>query len=135
MVKRLPDRYRVPDRRMFLDLVLPALRPGFNVLDMGSGRKPILSPSDRPNTLTYVGLDIAAQEMEKAGDGAYDEVVIADIGDHQPSLDGRFDAVISFQVLEHVKPLDSAFSNVQRYLKPGGVFMAYFSGRFRSTRY
>jgi hypothetical protein len=38
--------------------------------------------------------------------------------------------VISWQVLEHVPSLSAAFTNSYAYLKPGGLFVSHFSGKW-----
>lgn len=125
----LPERYLQPWAARFDELLAPWLRPGMAVLDVGSGREPVLASQRRPR-LTYVGLDISRAELELAPPGAYDSVEIANITDHIPGLRRQFDVVLSYQVLEHVAPLASAIENIADYLKPGGVFIAVFSGRY-----
>jgi SAM-dependent methyltransferase len=80
--------------------------------------------------MTYVGLDLSSAELRRAPAGSYDEMHVADACEHVPGLDARFDVVLSFQVLEHVRPLDDVVANVRRYLRPGGRFVAQFSGTF-----
>ena len=87
-------------------------------------------PADRPAGLTYVGLDLSRTELELAVPGSYDETVVADVADCQPSLRDRFDLIVSFQVLEHVRSLEAVLKNMQQYLKPGGHLLAQFSGTF-----
>jgi SAM-dependent methyltransferase len=65
-----------------------------------------------------------------AGAAAYDEIVVADVCDYQAALEGSFDLVVSWQVLEHVSDLGLAIENARRYLRPGGVLIAQFSGRY-----
>jgi SAM-dependent methyltransferase len=100
------------------------------VLDVGSGRLPAVAPEERPQGVHYAGLDISESELRRAPQGSYDEVIVQDIVTSNCDLSGRFDLVISFQVLEHVSSLDQAFCNVESYLKPGGRFIAQFSGAF-----
>jgi SAM-dependent methyltransferase len=100
------------------------------VLDVGSGRLPAIAPEERPQGVHYAGLDISEPELRRAPQGSYDEVIVQDIVTPNADLSGRFDLVISFQVLEHVSSLDQAFRNVELYLKPGGRFIAQFSGAF-----
>lgn len=125
----LPKRYLLPWAARFDDLLEPWLKPGMVVLDVGSGREPVLAPDRRP-PLTYVGLDISQAELELAPSDAYDSIEVASISDHIPRLRKRFDVVLSYQVLEHVSHLSSALRNIGDYLKPGGVFIALFSGRY-----
>jgi SAM-dependent methyltransferase len=126
----LPERYLRTWRDTFLDPIEPALVPGVRILDVGSGRKPALQPSMRPPVTHYVGLDVSADELERAPDGSYDQVYVCDVAQLHPELIARFDLIVSWQVLEHVKPLDRALENLRTYLVPGGRFVALFSGSF-----
>ena len=126
----LPDRYHVPWDRRFRERIRGTFRPGMTILDLGSGRRPTIPIEDRPPDCRYIGLDISREELERAGRGAYDEIWVADATELVPELVDRVDLVVSWLVLEHVKPLDGAIENVRRYLRPGGSFVAQFSGTF-----
>jgi SAM-dependent methyltransferase len=111
--------------------VRPAITPpGLTVLDVGSGRRPIVPVSERSPGTTYIGLDVSGSELELAGSEAYDERIVADAADRRPELDGRCDVVLSHQVFEHVRALDVAVDNIAGYLKPGGRLVTMFSGTF-----
>lgn len=128
---RLPPRYDEPRTRVPFDAAVRAqLRPGLRILDLGSGAKPAIAPEDRPEGVTYVGFDISASELEKAGPGAYDELVVADAVVRRPELVERFDLIVSYQVFEHVRPLAAAVENLRTYLVPGGTLVTKFSGTF-----
>lgn len=124
----LPERYRADWQAPFYSEVRSRLADASHVLDIGSGRVPTVLPADRPSGLTYVGLDLSAAELAEAGPGSYDETVVGSVADAVPELEGRFDLAVSWQVLEHVKPLPDALRNIHGYLKPGGEFVALFSG-------
>ena len=124
----LPERYRTPWRQPFETAIFERLEPGCAVLDIGSGRHPAIAPGRRPAEITYTGLDISLDELLEAGPNAYGETVEADASVLQKGLIGSFDLVISWQVLEHVQDLEAAIGNVHRYLRPGGRFVALFSG-------
>lgn len=127
---RLPDRY---DRELaddFKSRVYRALAPGMSILDVGSGRFPAVPADERPAGSRYVGLDISRSELDRAGVGSYDSLVVADLVDPLPALVEGFDLIVSFQVLEHIKPLDQAVENMRRYLRPGGRLVAQLSGTF-----
>lgn len=124
----LPARYQLPLRGSFDENVERCLEPGCQVLDMGSGRHPAIPAGDRPAGVTYVGLDLSSSELEAAGEGAYDETIEGDATAFIPGLADRFDLVVSWQVLEHVADMRSTLENVRRYLRPGGTFVAQFSG-------
>lgn len=124
----LPPRYETPWREPFEAPIRRQLRPGCSVLDIGSGRHPAIKPADRPEGVRYVGLDLSIDELAAAGPGAYTETLAADATRLQPGLAGQFDLVVSWQVLEHVSDLEATIGHIHRYLKPGGVFVALFSG-------
>jgi SAM-dependent methyltransferase len=90
----------------------------------------VIQPDLRPDGCTYVGLDLSRAELQVAGAAAYDETVVADVCDYRGALEGTFDLVVSWQVLEHVPDLGLALENARRYLRPGGVLVAQFSGRY-----
>lgn len=116
----LPARYHTRWQDPFEDGIRARLREGMTLLDVGSGRNPTLAVGERPPNTTYLGLDVSGDELERAGPGAYDEVVVADAAKCVPQLVGRVDLVVSWQVLEHVKPLGIALDHLHSYLKPGG---------------
>jgi SAM-dependent methyltransferase len=126
----LPPRYHRSADDLLRDRFQPALVPGATILDVGGGRRPVIPPEARPEGCHYVGMDISGEELKRAAEGAYNEIVVADATRHVPELEGRFDLIISRWLLEHVKPLDRAFENFRSYLRPGGLFVATFSGRF-----
>ncbi len=126
----LPPRYHTRWQDPFENNIRARLREGITVLDVGSGRNPTLVPAERPANTTYVGLDVSGEELERAGPGAYDELVVADVTSRVPELVGSVDLAVSWQVFEHVKPLDAALNNLHAYLNPGGTLVSLFSGRW-----
>jgi SAM-dependent methyltransferase len=125
---QLPARYAEPWFEPFAERVSRALEPGVTVLDVGSGRSPVVDPSERPSGCTYVGLDVSSAELAQATADAYDEAICADITDRAPALVGRFDLIVSWQALEHVKPLSAAIAAMHDYLVPEGRLVAQLSG-------
>lgn len=127
---RLPAHYDLAWRAPFDIRVAARLRSNMQVLDMGSGWAPSVAPGQRPPGCRYVGMDVSRAELDRAPEGSYDEVAVADIRRSLPELRDRFDLVVSCQVLEHVKPITLAADTVGSYLRPGGRFVAFFSGRY-----
>lgn len=128
---QLPARYDEPRTRVALERAVQAqLRPGQRILDVGSGANPFLTPEERPEGVTYVGLDIDADELAKAPQGWYDDAETSDVTVRRARLENRFDLIVSNQVFEHVKPLEAALANMHAYLAPGGVMVTKFSGAF-----
>ncbi len=126
----LPPRYHTRWQDPFEDRIRARLREGMTVLDVGSGRTPTLLPAERPPNTRYVGLDLSDEELRRAGPGAYDELVAADVATGVPALVGTVDLAVSWQVFEHIKPLGAALDNLHAYLKPGGTLISLFSGRW-----
>lgn len=124
----LPARYRSRWRDPFEEPIYARLKPGASVLDIGSGRHPAVPADRRPVDVEYVGLDLSGDELVAAGPEAYTQAVEADATVLQGELVDRFDLVISWQVLEHVRDLRQTIENVRLYLRPGGTFVALFSG-------
>jgi SAM-dependent methyltransferase len=110
------------------DRVEPVLRERIRILDVGSGRKPLLDPHARPQHCVYTGLDAARSELEAAPPGSYDEIVVADVVDYRDDLAAQFDLAVSWWLLEHVSSLDRALGNLRRYLRPEGRLVACFAG-------
>jgi SAM-dependent methyltransferase len=125
----LPARYRPELGKEFREFIGETLVGGMAILDVGAGRRPTLSPSERPADTRYVGLDISAEGLHAAPPGAYDETVVGDAAIAVPALYGRFDLIVSRWVLEHVRHVDRAASAFHQYAKPGGVFVACLAGR------
>jgi len=124
----LPARYEDLWKAPFDTAVRMALTPSMSILDLGAGRNPTIPQDERPDGTTYVGLDLSREEIAAAPAGSYDEHAAADIGTLQDQLVGRFDLIVSWQVLEHVCDLGAAMVCIRAYLKPGGTFVAMFSG-------
>ena len=114
--------------RLFRELV----PPDSVVLDLMSSWRSHW-PAGHPKT-RLVGLGLNREEMEDNPD--LDEVVVHDVNadTELPFDDNTFDAVaitVSVQYLTH--PVDT-FSEVNRILKPGGMFIVSFSNRMFPTK-
>lgn len=126
----IPPRYDRHPSELFEQAVRSNLRPGLDILDVGSGRRPALEPGTRPAGSRYAGLDISASELELAPAGSYSDHVVADVTEPIAALREQFDLIVSWQVLEHVRHTDRALRNLHDYLRPGGRLVAILSGRF-----
>ena len=126
----VPLRYRGNWQQPFYQEIQARLQPGITILDVGSGRHPTLQPDARPPNTTYVGLDLSREELERAGEAAYDEIAVADLCRPVPALGGRVDLAVSWQVFEHVPSLAAALDNLHGYLRPGGILISLFSGKW-----
>ena len=124
----LPARYQTRWQDEFERRVRLHLRDDVRILDLGSGRRPTVPVAERPRNCFCLGVDISRGELEKAPAGSYDGWRVADATRFVGDLENDFDLIVSWQVLEHVRPLERAIENCRRYLRPGGTFVALFSG-------
>ena len=88
--------------------------PNARVLDIGcrdGGLRAFL-----PESVRYQGLDVAPEF-------ARSDILIQDIAQGIPFPDGSFDDVFAIEVLEHVHNPWGALSEINRVLRPGGVFV------------
>ncbi len=73
------------------------------------------------------GIDPAAQAIEAARAHAalsgHDIKYDVGVGESLPYADGAFDYVVCVDVLEHVQDLDQVLREVERVLRPGGLFL------------
>lgn len=125
----LPEVYRVDGNRYFVDSFFRRfLHPQQKVYDMGGGRHPAVPPSlKRQLGLHVVGVDISAQELAGAPEGAYDTTICADITEFSGDESG--DVAICQSLLEHVASTDRAFRAISSVLKEGGTALLFAPSR------
>lgn len=119
--RRLPDRFSVDGNRHFAAVIVPKyLRPGMRVIDVGGGKTPFFSVETKNRLgLSVVGIDISADELARAPNGAYDVVVVADLSESR--LEDVADLAVCMTVIEHVRSTERAVANLARLVRPGGV--------------
>jgi SAM-dependent methyltransferase len=105
--------------------LLPELRPGMSLLDVGCGPGTITHDlAERVAPGRVVGIDRAVEVIESARAGGAAETDVAfETGDVY-SLefgDGSFDVVHSHQMLQHLTDPVRALREMRRVLAPGGV--------------
>lgn len=116
------DGRRSPELRWWLNDRMAELRklaPGGRLLDIGSGSG-LVTRCAEGIFEHRVGTDISP-EILAANSDAFDEGVAADCDDLPFEADS-FDVVTCFAVLHHLHNFDGLVSEVQRVLRPGGVF-------------
>lgn len=120
-----PKRLRTDGNGVFLRKYtrFPAA-PGSVVYDIGGGSQPFINLGDKQwRNLILIGLDISADELEKAPTGVYDRTIAADICDYQG--EGDADVVVCQALLEHVPDGAAAIRAIATTLKPGGKALIF----------
>lgn len=107
------------DDWLFRDRILPHIKAGGIVLDLGAGAGIVEQMDFRNFGARICGVDL---DPRVANNPMLDEGRVADAG-RIPYDDGTFDVVFSDNVLEHLDQPLSVFREVSRVLKPGGVFL------------
>lgn len=128
--ERIPPRYAQSLATVFDRAVRDRLAVGTAILDVGSGRTPVVPRAGLVRDRRYVGLDLSASELLAAGAGAYSETHVSDLTHRVEELVGAFDLIVSRYVFEHVKDMAAALENLRAYLRPGGHLVAMLSGTF-----
>lgn len=106
---------------------LGGIRAGARVLDLGCGA------GEMVGYLRQAGLDAwgcDSQEFITKFQGGDHLLDITLCPYRLPAEDNSFDAVISNSVLEHAQNKEEIFREILRVLKPGGVTMHFFPGKY-----
>jgi ubiquinone/menaquinone biosynthesis C-methylase UbiE len=109
--------------------LLPQLRPGLALLDVGCGPGTItVDLARRVAPGRCVGIDRAADIIEQARAYAQKQGVAVELSSADvyalPFADATFDVVHAHQVLQHLTDPVRALRELRRVLKPGGVLAA-----------
>jgi len=100
------------------------------VLDVGGGKDcPFLPFLKAPCGHLIVALDISQEELRRNRQLA-NKIVADAASDRLPLRDGSIDLVLSRSVVEHIRDNAVFFANCARVLRPGGIMMHAFPGRF-----
>ena len=107
--------------------LLPALRPGMRVLDVGCGPGSITRGlAERVAPGEVVGVDLSRETLAAAREEAaargvtnlrYEEASVYQL----PYADGSFDVAYAHQVFQHLREPAAALREMLRVLRPGGL--------------
>jgi len=104
------------------------LRPGLTVIDLGGGKFPSISVSQKRRLGLHVtGVDITQAELDAAPAGAYDEVICQSAETFVRP--GSADLIISQALAEHVRDPIAMFRCIHESLRPGGETLHFIPNR------
>jgi ubiquinone/menaquinone biosynthesis C-methylase UbiE len=116
-----PNASRIWDDERFVEVVKNHLQPEFHVLDFGAGRGKTTILDFRDLAERVVGVDVDEGVLENPH--LHERKLIVP-GEPLALADNSFDLVYSCNVLEHISTPESVFPEIQRVMKPGGLFLA-----------
>lgn len=97
-------------------------RPGLRTLEIGAGLGEHLEFEDATGQ-DYLALELREEMAEVIRERhPHVRTVVGDAERHLPLEDDSVDRVVAIHVLEHLPNLPAALDEVQRVLRPGGVF-------------
>jgi ubiquinone/menaquinone biosynthesis C-methylase UbiE len=118
-----------------IDFELVGFQPGDRVLDLGCGEGRHAISSFLTENIHVIGVDLSLRDLSTArqrlnefcaGEQPADKscTFIRASGLQLPFADNSFDKVICAEVLEHVPDYTAMLQEIQRVLRPGGIFTA-----------
>jgi len=99
----LPEEFLVDGNKDFATSLVPKYtREGIRIYDVGGGKNPFYEPHmELKKNLKISGLDIDKNELDRAPEGSYDEMIHTDLLTYRG--EGDADLVICQTLLKHVK--------------------------------
>jgi 2-polyprenyl-3-methyl-5-hydroxy-6-metoxy-1,4-benzoquinol methylase len=102
--------------------ILPHVRPGVSLLDLGCGFDATLLRSLAPRLSSGTGVDVAVSDEARATPRL--DFVVGPLEEVLPRLDeGRFDVITLISVLEHLSDAQAALDRIHTLLAPGGTLL------------
>jgi|CXWL01.1.fsa_nt_gi SAM-dependent methyltransferase len=114
-----PRHARNWDDRLFRERILSYLHPDSTVLDVGAGAGIVAEMNFRGEVARMCGVDL---DPRVATNPMLDEGRTADAG-RIPYDDNTFDVAFADNVMEHLADPIEVFREINRVLKPDGVFL------------
>lgn len=129
---RLPQEFRRHIQTLYKYKAAELLnrRRGQIVLDLGGGKDcPFLPFLETPRAHLIITLDLSEEELRR--NRQVENKIVADAASPQlPLRDGSADLVLSRSVVEHIADNATFFANCASVLRPGGVMVHAFPGKF-----
>ena len=120
----LPDNHRDSAYRQYKNIVA-ALAPNRRLLEIGAGRRPLLTPEEiKERNIRYTANDIIQNELDLIP-FPVEKVAFDSCGTIPPEYTGCFDVICSKMVQEHVSNGEIFYSNILRLLSNGGVALNF----------
>jgi SAM-dependent methyltransferase len=125
----LPADLRVDGYADFkTQFVVPYIRAGCKIYDIGGGKWPFFSRTEKALLgLRVTGVDISTEELGQAPSGSYDSAVVGDIANHEGEQDG--DIAVCRTLLEHVRDTDAAIRGIASLLRRNGIALIFVPSR------
>jgi ubiquinone/menaquinone biosynthesis C-methylase UbiE len=121
-----PDPAKLDLHQHFLAALERHINPASVVLDVGAGAGELNSYDLKGRVRRIVGVDL---DPRVTSNPLLDEGIQAEAGE-LPFADNSFDVAFSIYVLEHISDPRGFVGEIQRVLKPGGVFIALTPNRW-----
>lgn len=94
---------------------------GKNILDIGCGPRGSLEWAE--SAKERIGLDPLAEAYMSLGAANHKMTYVSDYVENMPFGNDYFDVICSFNSLDHVGDLKESCKQIERVLKPGGLFL------------
>jgi 2-polyprenyl-3-methyl-5-hydroxy-6-metoxy-1,4-benzoquinol methylase len=109
---------------MRMATLLPKLRPGLEILDVGCGDGSFWRACPSIEGFSIDGMDINSTELDCARNlGVFRHLDLSDISSVVPTH--RYDLAVGNCSLEHIPDINSALVNIRKALRPDGTLMLY----------